>query len=59
MADWQTPAEQALCQRVVDSGEKPVLGGTRLDLRMNGNCPAGTAGVIAWAGFPVRDPEGG
>ena len=28
MADWQTPAEQALCQRVVDSGEKLVLGGT-------------------------------
>jgi serine phosphatase RsbU (regulator of sigma subunit) len=47
-----------LCQRVVDSGEKLVLGGTRLDLRMNGNCPAGTAGVIAWAGFPVRDPDG-
>ena len=58
MADWQTPAEQALCQRVVDSGEKLVLGGTQLDLRMNGNCLAGTAGVIAWAGFPVRDPDG-
>ncbi|HEY8043508.1 MAG TPA: GAF domain-containing SpoIIE family protein phosphatase [Streptosporangiaceae bacterium] len=57
-ADWQGPAEQALCQRVIDSGEKLVLGGTRLDLQMNGNCPAGTAGVIAWAGFPVRGPGG-
>jgi hypothetical protein len=58
IADWQSPAEQALCQRVIDSGEKLILGGTRLDLRMGGTCVAGTAGVIAWAGFPVRGPDG-
>ena len=57
-ADWQSPAEQVLRQRVIDSGEKLVLGGTRLDLRMSGTCPAGTAGVIAWAGFPVPGPDG-
>lgn len=58
IADWQSPAEQALCQRVIESGEKLILGGTRLDLRMGGTCVAGTAGVIAWAGFPVRGPDG-
>jgi hypothetical protein len=58
VADWQTPAEQALCQRVVDSGEKLVLGGIRLDLRQNGTALAGMPGVLAWAGFPVRDPDG-
>jgi serine phosphatase RsbU (regulator of sigma subunit) len=57
-AGWQGPAEQALGQRVIDSGEKLVLGGTRLDLRMSGTCVAGPAGVIAWAGFPVRGPGG-
>ena len=57
-ADWQSPAVRALCQRVIDSGEKLILGGTRLDLRMSGKCVAGTAGVIAWAGFPVHGPDG-
>jgi hypothetical protein len=46
MADWQSPAEQALCQCVIDSEEKLVLGGTRLDLRMSGTCLAGAAGVV-------------
>jgi serine phosphatase RsbU (regulator of sigma subunit) len=58
MADWRGTAEQALCLRVIDSGKKLVLGGTRLDLRMTGSCPAGPAGVMAWAGFPVRGPDG-
>jgi sigma-B regulation protein RsbU (phosphoserine phosphatase) len=57
-ADWQSPAVRALCQRVIDSGEKLILGGTRLDLRMSGEYGAGTAGVIAWAGFPVPGPDG-
>ncbi len=57
-ADWQSPAEQALCLRVIDSGEKLVLGGTRLDLQISGSCRAGPAGVTAWAGFPVRGPDG-
>jgi len=57
-ADWQSPAEQALRRRVIASGKGLVLGGTRLDLRMSGKCPAGTAGVIAWAGFPVHGPDG-
>jgi hypothetical protein len=58
VADWQSSAEQALCERVIDSGEKLVLGGTRLDLRMSGTCLAGAVGVIAWAGFPAHGPNG-
>ncbi|MGI8446621.1 MAG: PP2C family protein-serine/threonine phosphatase [Streptosporangiaceae bacterium] len=58
MTDWQSPAERVLCLRVIDSGEKLVLGGTRLDLRMSGKCLAAMAGVVAWAGFPVRRPDG-
>jgi sigma-B regulation protein RsbU (phosphoserine phosphatase) len=53
-----SPAEQALCQSVIDSGDKLVLRDTRLDPQMSVSCRAGAAGVAAWAGFPVRDPDG-
>jgi GAF domain-containing protein len=58
VADWQSPSERALCLRVIDSGENLILGGTRLDLRMSGKCLARTVCVVAWAGFPVRGPDG-
>jgi GAF domain-containing protein len=51
-------AEETLCQHVIDCGVKLVIGGTRRDLPVNGGCPVGPASVMAWAGFPVRGPDG-
>jgi len=58
MADRQSPAEQSLCQHVIDSADKLVIDDVRLDSRTIASCPSGPAGVIAWAGFPVRGPDG-
>jgi serine phosphatase RsbU (regulator of sigma subunit) len=58
VAGRPSPAEQVWCQSVIDSGDKLVLGDTQLDPRMSSRRPAGAAGVAAWAGFPVRDPDG-
>ena len=35
-----------------------LIGDTRLDRRASAACTTATPGVIAWAGFPVRDPAG-
>src|SRR6266704_177125 len=58
MADRHGAAEEALRQYVIDCGVKLVIGGTGRDLRVNGDCPVGPTSVIAWAGFPVRGPDG-
>lgn len=57
-ASWTEAVSQSLCQNVIDSGDKLVIKDARLDPRTVVSCPAGPGGVIAWAGFPVRDPEG-
>jgi phosphoserine phosphatase RsbU/P len=54
-AGWQSPAEQAWCRQVVGSQDKLIIDDARLDPYASGDEPAG---VIAWAGFPVRDPDG-
>jgi serine phosphatase RsbU (regulator of sigma subunit) len=54
----QSPFEQLLCADVVGSGDKLIIADTRVDRRMSpGNLP-GPAGLIAWAGVPVRDQDG-
>ena len=53
-----TPAERSWCQYVIDSGTALVVNDVRLDPRTPGGHPAGSAGVIAWAGFPLRGPDG-
>jgi len=54
----QSPDEQSMCQQVIDSGAALVVGDARLDPRAPASCPARPAKVIAWAGFPVRRPDG-
>jgi serine phosphatase RsbU (regulator of sigma subunit) len=54
-AGWQGPAEQAWCRQVIGSQDKLIIDDARLGTHANGDGPAG---VIAWAGFPVRDPDG-
>jgi sigma-B regulation protein RsbU (phosphoserine phosphatase) len=53
-----SPVERWLCQHVIDSGDKLVIEDARRDPRSIVSCPVGPAGVIAWAGFPVRGPDG-
>jgi len=61
VAGQLSPVEQALCQYVIDSAAKLVIDDARLDPRAiacSRAGPAGPARVIAWAGFPVRGPDG-
>jgi sigma-B regulation protein RsbU (phosphoserine phosphatase) len=53
-----TPAERSWCQYVIDSGTALVVDDVRLDPRTPGGHATGPAGVIAWAGFPLRGPDG-
>ncbi len=53
-----SPDQQSWGQYVIDSEDKLVIGDTRLDPRVIANCPAGPARMLAWAGFPVRGPDG-
>src|ERR1700680_5156344 len=56
-ADRQSPAEQSLCQYVIDSEDKLVLDDARLDPRAIAGYPLEWVSVSAWAGFPARAPE--
>ena len=58
VAGGLSPAEQTLCQLVLDSGDKLMVGGSPLGTHLSGRGPDAPAGVAAWAGFPVRDPDG-
>ena len=57
-AGQRSAAEQVLCEQVITSGARLICGGTRLDLRAGAASPLGPDGVAAWAGFPVRGPDG-
>jgi phosphoserine phosphatase RsbU/P len=56
--DRQSPCEQLLCADVVGSGDKLIIGDTRLDRRISNKNVPGAASMIAWAGVPVRDQDG-
>jgi sigma-B regulation protein RsbU (phosphoserine phosphatase) len=47
-----------LCEFVIDSGQELVIDDATVDLPVASGPPNGTAGVMAWAGFPVRGPGG-
>ena len=57
-AGRRSPAEQSLCQQVIHTGDKLVIEDARLDPRTVGSYQTGPAAMIAWAGFPVRGPDG-
>jgi serine phosphatase RsbU (regulator of sigma subunit) len=56
--DRPSPCEQLLCADVVGSGDRLIIGDTRLDRRLSNKNVPGTASMIAWAGVPVRDQDG-
>jgi phosphoserine phosphatase RsbU/P len=56
-AGGQDAMERSWCGRVVESGDKLIIN----DARMGRQASSGgheSARVLAWAGFPVRDPAG-
>lgn len=57
-APRQNALEESFCQYVVDSGQPLVLGDVRLDERTRDNPSIDSMGVVAWAGYPVRTPDG-
>jgi sigma-B regulation protein RsbU (phosphoserine phosphatase) len=56
--DRRSQAEQSLGQHVIESEDKLVVDDVRMDPRIVARWPAESASVIAWAGFPVRGPDG-
>jgi phosphoserine phosphatase RsbU/P len=58
IASQLTPAEQSWCQYVIGSGADLIVDDVRRDPRTLAGHAIGPAGVIAWAGFPVRGPDG-
>ena len=57
-ADRGNMAGESLCRYVIDSNEPLLIDDARLDLPAIAGVPAGRDSVMAWAGFPVRDPSG-
>lgn len=52
------PVEASFCKYVIASGEPLFVPDAATDARTVGNPAIATMGVAAWAGFPVRDPDG-
>ena len=58
MAGQQNLLERSLCRVVVGSGDKLIISDIRADPRMGVNGRRDPVSVIAWAGFPMRSPDG-
>jgi PAS domain S-box-containing protein len=54
----QTPLSYSFCRYVVADAAPMVVGDARTDGRLSGNPAIGEHRAIAYAGFPLRDPEG-
>src|SRR6202034_4537912 len=54
----QSVLEQSLLRSVIESGDRVIIDDVHLDPRTGASGPLGSGGVRAWAGFPVRDPDG-
>ena len=54
----QQPVKDSFCQYVVASGEPLLAGDTANDPRTAGNPSITALGAAAWAGFPMRGPQG-
>jgi serine phosphatase RsbU (regulator of sigma subunit) len=58
LVDSPSPIEQSLCQFVIDSGNELVIDDASIDIPTRLQRPGELAGLMAWAGFPVRDLSG-
>ncbi|BCY10066.1 GAF domain-containing SpoIIE family protein phosphatase [Actinoplanes sp. L3-i22] len=57
-ADRQNSVEESFCQYVIGTGTELIVPDARADPRTAGNPSIELMGVAAWAGFPVRAPDG-
>ena len=58
LTDRASVPEQMLLRSVIGSGERVIVSDARLDVQLSSSRPSGPASARAWAGFPVRDPDG-
>jgi phosphoserine phosphatase RsbU/P len=54
----QSGLEKSLLRRVTESGDRMVINDVRLDPRTSTSGPFEPGDVRAWAGLPVRNPDG-
>ncbi len=59
LTDRASLPEQALLRSVIESGDRVVVSDAQLDVRLSSSSPFEPESARAWAGFPVRDPQGG
>jgi sigma-B regulation protein RsbU (phosphoserine phosphatase) len=57
-AERQNAAGDSLCQYVIETDQPVIIGDARLNPMTARNPSIESMGVIAWAGFPVRSPDG-
>jgi len=56
--DRETPLSHSFCQYVVRDGEALIVEDARRDERLADNRAIPDLGVIAYAGYPIRSPDG-
>jgi sigma-B regulation protein RsbU (phosphoserine phosphatase) len=54
----QNTVEESFCQYVIGADAELIVTDARADPRTATNPMIGSRGVAAWAGFPIRSPEG-
>lgn len=54
----ETRVEESFCQYVIGTGEPLVVGDAKVDPLTRDNPSVTSMGVAAWAGYPVRGPDG-
>lgn len=58
LADRQNTVEESFCRYVIVSGDRLIVTDARHDPRTHDNPSIESMGVAAWAGFPIRTPDG-
>ncbi|MEU4237104.1 GAF domain-containing SpoIIE family protein phosphatase [Actinoplanes sp. NPDC026619] len=58
LADRQNPVEESFCQYIIATDDAVVIDDARLNPMTSNNPSIESMGVVAWAGFPVRSPDG-
>jgi len=58
LADRQSPVEESFCQYIIATDDAVIINDARLDPMTRDNPSIESMGVVAWAGFPVRSPDG-
>jgi sigma-B regulation protein RsbU (phosphoserine phosphatase) len=58
LAERQNPVGESFCQYIIATDGAVIIDDARLDPMTRDNPSIESMGVIAWAGFPVRSPDG-